>query len=423
MSNKKHYNATKLHLSTPLETFLPISNHAVNQKLQCDISNGVNRLFYFGIMKNMRRLIRLTLLFLFIGLLFPSVGFAQQNTPVNIKEERFEAVVTKIQEEKEIEINGRKQLYQKLELNVESGNRKGNKIIIENGNIPVNKVIKYKIGEKLIITAIRNPDGNEIFYITDYVRRSPLYLLFGLFIGITALIGRKRGMASILGMVFSFFIIFSFVLPQISSGKDPIIIAIVASIFIIRVTFYLSHGFNRKTTTAIASTIIALIITGVLANIFTDAAKLTGFASEEAGFVEASKPGLVNIRGLMLAGIIIGVLGILDDITISQAAIVYQLKKTAKNLSFKELYSKAMDIGRDHIASVVNTLVLVYTGAALPLLLLFINNPIPFGDVINYEILAEEIVRTLVASIGLILAVPITTFLSAYTASKTKITE
>lgn len=369
----------------------------------------------------MSRLKTFVFIFFILSFIFPSVAFAQVSPPSTPKEEKFEVTVTNIKEEKEIEINGGKQLYQKLELKVTSGSRKGSKITAENGNIPTTNVSKYKVGDKLVISALVSMDGKEIFYITDYVRRTPLYLLFAAFATLAVLIGRKRGIASLFGLFFSFFIIFTFVLPQILLGKDPIVIAIIASILIIPVIFYLSHGLNKKTTIAIAGTIISLIITGILANVFVEAAKLTGFASEEAGFIEAAKPGLVNIRGLLLAGIIIGALGILDDITISQAALVRELKRTAPKLSLKELFSKGMDVGRDHIASVVNTLVLVYTGAALPLLLLFIDNPIPFSEVINYEILAEEIVRTLIASIGLILAVPIVTLISAYVFSKERV--
>lgn len=352
-------------------------------------------------------------IFFFISVL-NGPSYAQENTINPPKEERLETVITTILEEKMIEQNGKEQLYQKLELLVTKGSIKGKKLIVENGIIPVANVREYEIGDNLMVTASKNFNNKDFYYITDYVRRSTLYLLFALFTGLVILVGRKRGLASLAGMAFSFFVIFSYILPQISYGKDPIRITIMASLFIIPVTFYLSHGINRKTTAAIIGTVISLIITGVLANIFVDAAQLSGFASEEANFVEGANPGLINIRGLLLAGIIIGVLGILDDITISQAAIVYQLKHAAPTLSIKHLFSKAMDVGRDHIASVVNTLVLVYTGAALPLLLLFINSPVPFSEVINYEIIAEEIVRTLVASIGLILAVPITTFLTAY---------
>jgi len=221
-------------------------------------------------------------------------------------------------------------------------------------------------------------------------------------------------------MAISFLIIFSFILPQIVSGANPVEIAILGSLVIIPVSFFLSHGFNRKTFVAIVGTLIALVITGILSNIFVDTAHLTGFASEEAGFLQVIKQGTINMKGLLLAGIIIGVLGVLDDITISQSSIVFQLKETNSRLTMDELYKRAMDVGQDHISSMVNTLILVYTGAALPLLLLFINNPHPFSEIINYEIIADEIVRTLVGSIGLVLSVPITTFVATMIASGKK---
>jgi uncharacterized membrane protein len=223
---------------------------------------------------------------------------------------------------------------------------------------------------------------------------------------------------SLLGMALSFFIIFFYILPQISSGANPVEIAILGSLVIIPVSFFLSHGINKKTFVAIGGTLIALVITGILANIFVDSAHLTGFASEEAGFLQVAKQGVINMRGLLLAGIIIGVLGVLDDITISQSSIVFQLKEANNKLDANELYTRAMKVGQDHISSMVNTLILVYTGAALPLLLLFINNPHPFSEIIIYEIIADEIVRTFVGSIGLVLSVPITTFIATLVASK-----
>jgi len=195
------------------------------------------------------------------------------------------------------------------------------------------------------------------------------------------------------------------------------------SLIIIPVSFFLSHGINRKTLSAIAGTLIALTITGLLSYVFVEKAKLTGFASEEAGFLQNIMQGSVNIKGLLLAGIIIGVLGVLDDITISQSAIVFQLKEANSNFGFTQLYRRAMKVGQDHISSMVNTLVLVYTGAALPLLLLFIHNPHPFSEIINYELIADEIVQTLVGSIGLILAVPITTAIAALAVKRQKNTK
>lgn len=329
------------------------------------------------------------------------------------EEETLEASITNILEEKEIEIMEKKQLFQKLELLIIKGSLKDKKIIIESGNMPLANLQKYKIGDEVIVSYGKDFEGNDSFYITDYIRRNSLFWLFAFFIILAGLIGKWRGLTSLLGMALSFLIIFIFILPNIAKGTDPVQTVVLGSLFIIPISFYLSHGFNKKTTVAVAGTVISLIITGILANIFVGAAKLTGFASEEAGFLQAYQPDLINMRGLLLAGIIIGVLGVLDDITISQSAIVFQLKDANPKIKIGELYQRAMNVGQDHIASMVNTLVLVYTGAALPLLLLFINNPHPFAEIINYEIIADEVVRTLVGSIGLILAVPITTFIAS----------
>ncbi|MFA5932604.1 MAG: YibE/F family protein [Microgenomates group bacterium] len=335
-----------------------------------------------------------------------------------IPDERLEAQVVKVLEEKEIDVPGlsdssQKQLYQKLELVVTQGSLKDQNIVIENGNLPMANVQRYGAGDEVVVTKTKDPDNKDLFYITDKIRRGALLWLALIFVALTFAVGRLKGIASLAGMGLSFLVIFMFILPKISEGADPILISILGSLLIIPITFYLSHGWNRKTTIAIFGTIIALIITGVLANIFVEAAKLTGFISEEANFLQTIKQGTINIRGLFLAGIIIGTLGVLDDVTVSQAAIVQQLKEANSKLKPEELYRRAMDIGKDHIASMVNTLILVYAGASLPLLLLFINNPHPFSEVINYEMIASEIIRTLVGSIGLILAVPITSIIAA----------
>jgi len=332
----------------------------------------------------------------------------------------LEAIVNKIIEEKEVKFAGSQnyQLYQKLELIVTKGTLKNQKIILENGKLPTSNSIQYQTGDKVIVMYDKDINGNEIFYITDFIRRDVLFFLFLIFITCTIAIAKWRGLLSLIGMAVSFLIIFVFLLPQIASGANPVLIAVLSSLLIIPISFFLSHGFNKKTLVAIAGTLISLIITGILANLFVSESRLTGFASEEASFLQAAKQGTINIQGLLLAGIIIGVLGVLDDITISQSAIVFQLKATKNKIQFGDLYTKAMNIGRDHISSMVNTLILVYAGAALPLLLLFIDNPHPFSEIVNYEIIADEIVRTLVGSIGLILAVPITTFIATWVALK-----
>lgn len=364
-------------------------------------------------MKIKRKLFLIFSISLFLLASFLKIQAQELDSP---KEEHLEGAVVEVLEEKEVQVSlsEEKQLYQKLECLITKGALKGEKIILESGTLPLANLQKYQIGDSLLVSYTKDFEGNDLFYITDRLRRKPLFWLFFLFVALAVLVAGWRGASSLLGMAFSFLIIFLFILPAILSGSEPILAAIIGSLFIIPVTFYLSHGFNKKTTVAVLGTIIALIITGVLAGIFVDLAGLTGFASEEASFLQVSGQKGVNIKGLLLAGIIIGVLGVLDDVTISQSAIVFQLKKADKKMKPSELYKRAMDVGKDHIASMVNTLVLVYTGAALPLLLLFINNPQPFSEVINYEIIADEIVRTLVGSIGIILAVPITTFMASF---------
>ena len=329
-------------------------------------------------------------------ILFSYLFSLPQINSVNAQSSTVEGEITKI-----IEEDGN---YQKIE--VATGQKTE---IIENGLFDASLNIKYKVGDKVVLS-----DG----MITDYVRRPSLALLLGIFLFLAILIAGKWGLTSIVGMAYSFYVIFVFILPMILKGYDAVIVAVIGSMFIIPVTFGLSHGINRKTINAVLGTIISMVIVGLLSIVFVDLAKLSGFAIEEAGFLQYQLGGIINMKGILLAGIIISTLGVMDDITVSQASVVEELKKANLKLSKRELFVRSMRVGKDHISSMVNTLVLVYAGSALPLLLLFVNNPHPFSEVINHEIIADEIVRTLVGSIGLILAVPITTYIAVQTAKK-----
>lgn len=342
------------------------------------------------------------------------VSFAQEKQDTQ-KEETLEAKVISVKtESKETEAGDFFQ--QEIKLNITKGSLGGKDISVKIESLNGVNQKEYKTGDRVLVGYVKDESGGEFFYVQDYIRTTSLLYLFLIFVLLAVLISGWQGITSLFGLAISFLVIFFFILPRISTGDNPIVIAILGSFLIIPITFYLSHGFNKKTTVAIFGTIISLILTGALASFFVEFSKLTGFASEEAAFLQNAKQGVVNIKGLLLAGIIIGALGILDDITVSQASIVNQLKQTNSKLKFGELYGKAMKVGKDHISSLVNTLVLVYTGAALPLLLLFVNSQKPFLEVINNEIIAEEIVRTLVASSGLILAIPITTFIASLVA-------
>lgn len=322
----------------------------------------------------------------------------------------LEATVVKISDEKEIDVMGVKQHYQKLELELSTPDHK--KIIIENGNQPLANIIKYSVNDRVLVNLTSGPDNSQEYVIIDFVRKDSLILLSIIFVVLLILVAKWKGLSSILGMIFTFFVVFVFILPRILAGDNPVLIAIIGSLVIIPVSFYLAHGLNKKTTVAIIGSVITLIITIILGSIFVNLGHLTGLSSEEAGMLSLGQISL-NMKGILLAGIVVGVLGVLDDITISQAAIVDELATTAKLTKIKDLYSRSMLIGKDHITSMVNTLVLAYAGASLPLLLIFVNNPHPFGEIVNYEMIAEEIIRTLIGSIGLILAVPITTLIAA----------
>lgn len=322
----------------------------------------------------------------------------------------MEATVVKISDEKEIEVMGTKQLYQKLEL--ELSTPKHEKITIENGDQPLANIIRYAINDRVLVNLTTGPDNNQEYVIVDFIRKDSMVLLSIIFVALLIIIARWKGLTAIFGMIFTFMVVFMYILPRILAGDNPVLVASIGFLIIIPVSFYLAHGINKKTTVAIIGSIITLIITIILGSIFINIGHLTGFSSEEAGMLSLSQVSL-NMKGILLAGIVVGALGILDDITVSQAAIVDELANTANLKKAKDLYSRSMVIGKDHITSMVNTLVLAYAGASMPLMLIFVGNPHPFSQIINYELIAEEIIRTLVGSIGLVLAVPITTFIAA----------
>lgn len=339
------------------------------------------------------------------------VHAANPNLPLENNSPEFEAQIIRIYENKNKNESIANLGRYVIEIKVLNGREKGKTLTAYGIDKPTPASRSYRAGDKVLATIITYPNNETQVFVLDYMRKDALLILFLLFIIISAIAAKKRGILSLIGMAYTFFVIFKFVLPQILAGANPVFIAILGSVAIIPVTYYVSHGIGIKTHAAVLGTLISLILTGVLSYFFVNLSHLTGIASEESAFIAIYKP--IYMKGLLMAGIIIGLLGILDDITISQAAIVAKLKETDPKLGFVSLYVKAIDIGRDHIGSVINTLVLVYAGASLPLLLLFITNNQSFSSVVNYELIAEEIVRTLTASIGLIMAVPITTAIAA----------
>jgi len=270
----------------------------------------------------------------------------------------------------------------------------------------------FEVGDHVRVGDSTPPGGEPSYYVQDYARLGPLTLLLGLFVVAVLGVGRWHGLRSLLGLGCSLLVITKFVIPAILAGASPLAVALVGSFVVMLLTLYLCHGLNLKTTTALVGTAAALCLIAVLGVAFSELAKVTGLSSEEAQFVSLTVEGL-NLRGLVLAGLIIGALGVLDDVTVSQASTVFAVHEADPEQGWATLFRRAMGVGRDHIASVVNTLVLAYAGASIPLLILFSTSGVAVSEIVNGEFVAQEVVKTLIGSIGLVAAVPLTTALAA----------
>lgn len=277
---------------------------------------------------------------------------------------------------------------------------------------------KVRLGEKVVVSVTPRVDGTNMYAIVDSYRIPTLILVFMIFVGLLIVFAGWSGVASLIGLSFTMAILGAFVVPQILEGRNPLLISVIGSFIIAILSLYLSHGVTKRISIALAGTLITITLAIGLAYLFVRLAHLNGAGTEEAFFLGLSGTGGLNLQGLLLGGIVIGTLGVLDDITTSQAAVVEQLHLANPRLTVKELYQRGFAVGREHIIALVNTLALAYVGAALPLMLLFVVNSSPLWVTFNSQMVAEELVRTLVGSSALILAVPITTYLAARFFSK-----
>jgi len=358
----------------------------------------------------------LLLLFLFIC---PTVIFAQTPPPPKV----YKAEVIKITAEGEQFVeDGHANPYQTVVIKFLDGDKTGQKMTIDHGKMTtIRDNQKVAVGEKVVVVQIPNPKA-DIYQIVDKYRLDNLIPLIIFFFVLILILSRLKGLGSIIGLIVSFIVIMKFIVPQILAGKDALFISIVGSLIIMVTTIYLAHGFYRRTHIAIGSTFISLIITGFLAYFFVDLVKLTGLGTDDAFSLQYGPAANINFKGLLLGGIIIGALGVLDDITTSLSATIEEIKKANPSYKFGQLIKSGFNVGSEHISSLVNTLVLAYAGTGLPLFLFIILNPTnqPVWAILNSELIVEEIIRTLAGSIGLILAVPITTIFAAWVVTRSK---
>lgn len=275
---------------------------------------------------------------------------------------------------------------------------------------------QLKQGQGVVVAYAPDAPRDLQYSVIDVDRKLPLTLLAGIFALAVVVVGRMKGVMALVALVASFAILTLFILPAILQGSNPLVVAVVGASAIMLIALYACHGLNARTSVAVVGTLISLLLIGLLGSLFIGWAFLSGNVDDNTGLIHSLYPS-IDMSGLLLAGVIIGSLGVLDDVTVTQTSAVWELHQADPTMGPRALYRAGIRIGRDHIASVVNTLVLAYAGAALPLLLLFSIAQSSVGTVANSELVAEEIVRTLVGSIGLVASVPVTTALAALVVS------
>jgi uncharacterized membrane protein len=268
-------------------------------------------------------------------------------------------------------------------------------------------------GDTLVLTRDGGAEGGAAYNFFDYERDTPIVVLALAFAVVVGLVARLRGLASLVGLAFAFFILLQFILPGLLAEDSPTLVSLVGSSAIMFVVLYLAHGFSARTTTALVGTLFGLALVAVLGSLAVAAADLIGLTSEETMTLQGYDPTL-DFSALVLAGIIVAGLGVLNDVTITQASAIWQLNEVSPDITWRELYRRGMTVGRDHIASTVYTIVFAYAGAALPALLIFELSQRPLWTTVASYALAEEVIRTLVGAIALVLAVPVTTAAGAF---------
>jgi len=323
------------------------------------------------------------------------------------------AQVTQILDQGQIDLSGHVQTYQVAQVNILSGKYAGIPMQIDYGRrqLRTNDYL-LSVGDKVIVSISKTPDNVVNAYFVDFIRTTPLLWLFLTFSASIIVISQWKGFRALVSMLFSLVVIVSYIIPHILSGEDPLTVSIIGSAVLLGTSLYLTYGWNLKTHSSVLGMIFVLILTGALSWVFVLSARLDGSGDENSLYLLQTLQTSINLRGLLLGGYIIGALGVLDDLVTTQASAVFELHYANPTFKFRALYNSAMRIGQDHVAATVNTLVLAYAGASLPMLLLFSLAHGDYGYLVNFSFIAEEIVRTLVGSLGLIAAVPLTTIIA-----------
>jgi len=366
--------------------------------------------------KEMRRFLLIALLMLIIFsalilLLVPRLdAFLSGSREIGLGDDMYKAEVYEIIEEGTVTLGERTQSYQVFRVEVLEGPYKGLITEIDYGKRQIRpEGSPLEPGDRLIVSINQAPDGSVNSYFIDFVRTKPLLWLLLAFVLLSVLVGGWQGARGLLGLVVSLVVILVYIIPGILDGKDPIVVTLIGGFILLGISLYLIYGWALKTHAAVLALFFTLVFTGLMINFFVDLTRLTGFGDEDILFVIQQVDISINLRGLVMAGMLIGAMGALDDLVITQVSVVLQLHGTDPELGIRSLYQRAMRVGQDHISAMINTLFMAYAGAALPTLLLFSLSGQGFVELINLEFVAEEVVRILAGSLGLITAAPIST--------------
>jgi uncharacterized membrane protein len=299
-------------------------------------------------------------------------------------------------------------VVQEIQAEILEGPQRGEVVTFINDYIPLRE------GQRFYLNYFLTINGDKFYSVQEVDRGAPLLFFVLLFVFVIIIFGGKQGVRSLISLAGSFFVILYIMAPAILQGHSPVTVSAGIATIILFAAIFFTHGFNRESAVALVGTVSAVFLTSLLAYLAVKWASFTGFASDEAVYLNFDTQGAIDFAGLLLGGIIIGVLGVLDDIAVTQTVVVTELYNAAPHLTWREVYTKALRVGREHVGALVNTLALAYAGASLPLILLFSRSTAPFSLIINQEIFASEIIRIIVGSIGLVLTVPITTLLAVW---------
>ena len=311
------------------------------------------------------------------------------------------------------------QPFQTVEIELDGGLYRGDRVTLEwGGRVALNANGLLKAGDNVLVSQRRGDNDTRQYAIEDIVRLPSLLPFVAALVVALVAVARWKGLASLAGLAGSVAVFLLAIVPAVQRGDDPLVATLVGALAVLVIAVFVVHGFNRKSVAALVGTSVCLLVVVALAALTLSAARITGFGSEEAVFLAVGSAGRIDLHRLVLAGIVVGSLGALVDMGIGQASATFELAAAHEEMRGPRLYASALNVGRDHIGSLVNTLALAYFGGAMPLIVLLSLGVLPLSLSANSETIVGSIIAVLVASIGLVLCVPITTAIAVVLADR-----